>query len=135
VRSGSDNWDDVGYWSIYAGVATEKVQETVRAILDELKKAVDTGVTNEEVAVAKKRLLTMISFKAEDPEFMAEFYGQQELRHQPILTIADYFKKIEAVTKKEIDGLIRNYVVAKHLNLAVVWNKPKDEKLVDVLRL
>ncbi|HCM82010.1 MAG: hypothetical protein UV63_C0044G0012 [Microgenomates group bacterium GW2011_GWC1_43_11] len=135
IRSGSDNWDDVGCWSIYAGVATEKVQEAVTAILGELTKAVDKGVTDEEVAVAKKRLLTMLSFKTEDPEFMAEFYGQQELRHLPILTISDYFKKIEAITKGDIDKLVKKYIVEKTLNLAVVWNKGHDDSLVQLLRI
>jgi len=135
VRSGSDNWDDVGYWSIYAGVATEKVREAVTAIIDELKKAADSGVTEDEVKVAKKRILTMISFKAEDPEFMAEFYGQQELRHLPILAIDEYFKKIKEVSKKDIHALLKKYIVQKCLNLAVVWNKPEDETLVELLRL
>jgi len=135
VRSGSDNWDDVGCWSIYAGVATEKVRETVSAIMDELKKAVDKGVTDEEVRVAKKRILTMISFKTEDPEFMAEYYGQQELRQVPILTIDDYFEKIKAVTKEDIGALLKKYIVTQTLNLAVVWNKPEDEKLMKLLKI
>lgn len=135
VRSGSDNWDDVGCWSIYAGVATEKVGVTVSAIIDELKKAVDKGVTDEEVNVAKKRILTMVSFKAEDPEFMAEFYGQQELRHLPIFTIDEYFKKIEQVSKRDIDIVIKKYILEKTLNLAVVWSKSKDEKLIQLLKI
>ncbi len=134
IRSGSDNWDDVGYWSIYAGVATEKVGTAVSAILEELKKVTDNGVTEKEVTVAKKRLLTMMSFKSEDPEFMAEYYGQQELRHLPILTISDYFKKIQGVTKEDIDMLIRKYILEKTLNLAVVWNKEGDGKLGDLLQ-
>ena len=135
VRSGSDNWDDVGNWSIYAGVATEKVGVAVSAIIDELKKAVDKGVTDEEVNVAKKRILTMVSFKAEDPEFMAEFYGQQELRHLPILTIDEFFEKIKAVTKEDIGECIKKYIIEQTLNLAVVWNKPEDEKLIKLLKI
>ena len=107
----------------------------VSAIIDELKKAVDKGVTDEEVNVAKKRILTMVSFKAEDPEFMAEFYGQQELRHLPILTIDDYFEKINAVTKEDVANLIKKYIIEQTLNLAVVWNKPKDEKFIELLKI
>jgi predicted Zn-dependent peptidase len=135
VRSGSDNWDDVGYWSIYAGVATEKVHEAVSAIMEELSKAVAKGVTDEEVMVAKKRILTMISFKTEDPEFMAEFYGQQELRHLPILTIPEYFKKIESVTKEEINTLLKKYIIQNTVNLAVVWNKPEDSTFLELLKI
>jgi predicted Zn-dependent peptidase len=125
----------VGNWSIYAGVATEKVGVAVSAIIDELKKAVDKGVTEEEVNVAKKRILTMVSFKTEDPEFMAEFYGQQELRHLPILTIDEFFEKIEEVTKEDIASLIKKYIIEQTLNLAVVWNKPEDKKLITLLKI
>lgn len=135
IKSGSDNWDDVGYWSIYAGVATEKVGVAVSGVMDELKKALDKGVKDEEVAVAKKRFLTMISFRTEDPEFMAEYYGQQELHHLPLLTIEDYFKKIKEVTKEDIHRLIKKYFVEQCLNLAVVWNKPTDKNLINLLKL
>jgi predicted Zn-dependent peptidase len=135
VRSASDGWDDVGYWSIYAGVATEKVEETVKAITEELTKVVQSGVTDEEVVVAKKRLLTMLAFRSEDPEFMNEYYGRQELYHQPILTLDDYFAHITAVSKESINALVRKYILTQTMNLAVVWNKPDDEKLVQLLKI
>jgi len=133
IRSGADTWDDVGYWSIYAGVATEKVKETVEGIMDELKKAVELGVTDEEVAVAKKRLLTMIAFKSEDPEFMTEFYGRQELYHLPIMTVDGYMKIIESITAEQIHAMIKKYFVTNTLNLAVVWNREADDSLISLL--
>jgi predicted Zn-dependent peptidase len=135
IRSASDNWDDVGYWSIYAGVATVKVKEAVSAIISELEKVKDGGVTEDEVAVAQKRIITMLSFKTEDPEFMAEYYGKQELYHLPIMTIDQYIREIRGVTSQKVNNLLRKYFVQKYLNLAVVWNKPKDENLVDLLKI
>jgi len=133
IRSSSDNWADVGYWSIYAGVATEKVEEATRAILHELGKAAEKGVTEEEIAVSKKRIKTVLAFKSEDPEFFTEFYGRQELYGMPILTIEDYIKAIDKVTKDDINRLLKRYVVTKTLNMALVWNKPREawiEKLL-----
>jgi len=135
IRSTADNWKDVGYWSIYAGVATAKVEETVTAIMHELSNVVAHGVTNAEVAVAKKRLKTMLAFRSEDPEFLNEFYGRQELFGQKLITLDDYIAKIDAITKKDIDILVPKYIQQKTLNLAVVWNKPKDEKLLKLLTL
>lgn len=135
IRSSADHWKDVGYWSMYAGVATDKVEEAVKAILAELTKAVRQGVTNEEVIVAQKRLKTMLAFKSEDPEFMGEFYGRQELFGQKMLTLAEYLAKIEAVTKHDIDTLLPKYIRQETLNLALVWNKPKEEKLLKLLRV
>ena len=135
IRSASDTWEDVGYWSIYAGVATEKVGEAVRGIVDEMKKVLDHGVTDEEVRIAVKRLKTMIAFRAEDPEFANEWYGRQEVYHEPIMTLSDYVKRIEAVTKQEIDSIVRKYIIPQTLNLALVWNRPKDESLVELLKI
>jgi predicted Zn-dependent peptidase len=135
IRSSSDNWKDVGYWSIYAGVATDKVEETVKAIMHELTKAVAHGVTNAEVAVAKKRLKTILAFQSENPEFMGEFYGRQELFGQKRITLDEYLAKIDAITKKQIDTLLPKYIRQETLNLALVWNKPRDEKLYKLLTL
>lgn len=135
IRSSADSWKDVGYWSIYAGVATAKVEETVEAVMHELSKVAEHGVTTSEVAVAKKRLKTMLAFKSEDPEFLNEFYGRQELFGQKFITLDEYLAKIDAVTKKDIDILLPRYIQQKTLNLAVVWNKPKDRDLVKLLKI
>jgi predicted Zn-dependent peptidase len=135
IRSSADNWKDVGYWSIYAGVATVKVEETVKAIMHELSNVVTHGVTDSEVVVAKKRLKTMLAFRSEDPEFLNEFYGRQELFRQKIITLDQYLAKIEAITKRDIDILLPRYIRQETLNLAVVWNKAKEEKLVTLLKI
>ena len=135
IRSSHDHYEDVGNWSIYAGVATEKVSEAVGAIMGELTKVVESGVTEGEVAIAVKRMKTMVAFRAEDPEFMNEWYGRQEVYRQPIMTLASYVKRIESVTKQEIDRVVRKYIVPKTLNLAVVWKKSEDTRLLDLLRV
>lgn len=135
IRSTADNWKDVGYWSIYAGVATIKVHQTVTAIMHELTKVVAHGVTKEEVTIAKKRLKTMLAFKSEDPEFMGEYYGRQELFDQRLITLDEYLAKIDAITKKDIDVLLPKYIRRETLNLALVWNKPHDEKLLSLLKI
>ncbi len=135
ISSSSNHFDDVGNWCIYAGVATERVAEAVKTILAEVSKVIAKGVTEEEVAVAGKRLKTLLAFKSEDPEFFAEYYGRQEAYRMPIVTIEEYFKRIDATTKDEINGLIRKYIKAATLNMALVWSKPKDNKLEQLLKI
>ncbi len=135
IRSSSDTFDDVGYWSIYAGVATDKVGEATAGIMKELQKVKQEGVTEEEVIIAIKRLKTMLAFRAEDPEFATEWYGRQELYHLPMLSLTEYMKRIEMVTKDDINMLIKKYFVTETLNLAVVWNRPEDKSLVELLNI
>ena len=77
----------------------------------------------------------MLTFRAEDPEFLNEYYGRQELLDSTIIPLEDYHKKLEAVTKDQINELVRKYIVTNTLNLALVWNKPSDDKLKDLLSL
>lgn len=135
VRSGSSSYADVGSWDIYAGVATEKVAETTKAIMEELAKAKDGGVTDEELVVAKKRLKTILAFKSEDPEFWTEWYGRSDVFGMPLMTLEDYINKVEKVTKEEIHALVAKYFVTNNLNMAVVWNKPRDEQLLNLLSI
>jgi len=90
-------------------------------------------VTEGELTVARKRLKTMLAFKSEDPEFFTEFYGRQELYGMPILTIEDYIDKIDNVTKRQIDQLLKKYIVTTTLNMALVWNREREKKLEKLL--
>ncbi|MBI5620091.1 insulinase family protein [Candidatus Gottesmanbacteria bacterium] len=135
IRSSQSSYADVGNWSIYAGVATDKVEEATQAILAELVKAAEKGVTEEEVAVAKKRLKTIIAFKSEDPEFLGEYFGRQEVYREPIETLDDYIKQIDKVTKEQINKLAKTYLVQRTLNMAVVWNRGRDATLEKLLTL
>lgn len=135
IRSTSDSWKDVGNWNIYAGVATEKVEEALKAILAELAKARDKGITKEELTIAKKRLKTFLAFRSEDPEFFTEWYGRQEVYGQEILTVDDYVKRIDKITKEDINRLIHKYFRTETLNMALVWNRDKDDTLERLLKL
>lgn len=135
VRSGTSTYADVGNWDIYAGVATEKVEEATKTILEELAKARDNGVTDEELAVAQKRLIAMFAFKSEDPEFFSEWFGRAELFGMPLMTVDDYINKLQSVTKEDINALAKKYLKTETLNMSLVWNKPRDEKLVELLHI
>jgi predicted Zn-dependent peptidase len=116
-------------------VATTRVEEAIKAVCEELSKAKNKGVTDDEVTVAKKRLKTIISFRSENPEFLTEFYGRQEVYNQPIMTLEEYISRIEKVTKEEINLLLKKYLKTETLNLALVWNKPDNDKLLDLLKI
>lgn len=135
VRSGSSAYADVGSWDIYAGVATDKVEEATKAILAELSKVREGGVTDEELAIAKKRLIAMFSFKGEDPEFFTEWYGRSELFGLPLLTLDDYISKIKSISKEDIHVLAKKYLRTETLNMSLVWNKPRDETLLNLLHI
>src|SRR3989344_5429054 len=135
IYASSDSWADTGYWSIYAGVATEKVEQATRAILAEITKVAEKGVTEEEVKIAKKRIKTILAFKSEDPEFQNEYYGRRELYGESILTLDQYVAKIERVRREDVEKVARHYITDKTLNMAMVTSKAKDTKILEMLHL
>jgi predicted Zn-dependent peptidase len=135
IRSSNTAYADVGSWDIYAGVATNKVEEATKAIIEELAKAKEMGVTEEELVVARKRLKTILAFKSEDPEFWVEWYGRAELFGMPLVTLEEYVQKIEKVKVGDINSLIKKYFTQETLNMSLVWNKPREEKLLALLSL
>ncbi|MBU1327045.1 insulinase family protein [Patescibacteria group bacterium] len=135
ISSQGATYEDVGNWSIVSGVATGQVEEAIRVVVAELAKVKEYGVDPEEVEVSKKRLSALLAFKSEDPAFINEYYSRQEIYRMPILTIEDYLKKVQKVTKGDIDVLARKYLKTETLNLALVWNKPREEKLERLLKL
>jgi len=135
IHSDSSNYAEVGSWEIHSGVATDKVGEATKAILAELVKVKNTGITEGELQVAKKRLAAMLAFRSEDPEFFVEWYGRQEVYQMPIITTLGYLEKISQVTREEINLLASKYLKTPNLNLALVWNKPWEEKFATWLQL
>ena len=92
-------------------------------------------MTDEELTIAKKRLIALFAFKSEDPEFFSEWYGRAELFDMPLLNIDDYIEKIQAITKDDINALAKKYLKTETLNMSLVWNKPREEKLVELLKI
>lgn len=133
IRSGSSSYADVGSWDIYAGVATEKVEEATKAIIAELAKVRDGGITEEELVIAKKRVKTVLAFKSEDPEFWTEWYGRGDVYGMPLFSMEEYTKKLDVVNVSDVNRLVQQYITPSRMNMALVWSKPREEKLLDVL--
>ena len=53
----------------------------------------------------------------------------------PLMTIDDYIAKIQSITKEDINVLAKKYLKTETLNMSLVWNKPRDEKLLQKLIL
>jgi predicted Zn-dependent peptidase len=135
IRSTSSTYQEVGSWDIYAGVATEKVEEATKAIIEELHKANGYGITADELIVAKKRLKTMLAFRSEDPEFWTEWYSRAELYDMPLMSMEDYIKKIEKISVETINDLVKKYFKTQNLNMALVWSKKQDDSLKELLKI
>lgn len=91
-----------GHFNIYAGVAHDKVEETVREIKNELERLATDGVSDEELAMAKTQAETAFIFSLESTSTLMFSLGRHRLLLDRLFSVDDSIEKYNAVTKADI---------------------------------
>ncbi len=115
-----------GAFTVYAGVAPDKIDVAVEAILEQLR-SVKENVTEGELTRAKELSKGRLYLRLEDSRNVALWYGGQELLLQQILSMDDVISIVDAVSLDELKGVAGDVLVEAGLNLAVT-GPVKDEK-------
>ncbi len=113
-------YEDVGQGVIYAGTDLARVDETVTAIVDELRKLRDALVPEEELQRTKELRKGRLLMGLEDSRSVASWVGSQELVYGEIKTPEEVAEKIQAVTAEEVYELSKELFRSELLNLALI---------------
>ena len=111
---------DVGQGVVYAGTDLERVEETVGAIVAELRKLVEVPVPADELQRTKDLRKGRLLMGLEDSRSVASWIGSQELTYGEIKTPEEVMTKIEAVTVEEVQELSRELFRGDLMSLALV---------------
>ena len=91
-----------GFFSIYAGVAHDKAEETLEAIRYELDALREKGVTDEELSMAKEQVKSSYIFGLENINSRMFSIGKNKLLLDKVYTPEEVLGKFDAVTRKDI---------------------------------
>ena len=91
-----------GFFNIYAGVAHEKLEETVRAITDEIGMLCEDGVTDDELAMAKEQMKSSFIFGLENINSRMFNIGKNKLLLDKVYEADEVLQGYDAVTKEDI---------------------------------
>jgi predicted Zn-dependent peptidase len=118
---------DVGQGVMYAGTDPERVEETVEALVGELRKLRDVPVPEEELRRTKELRQGRLLMGFEDSRSVAAWIGSQEATYGEIKTPEEVMAKIEAVTVEDVQELARELFRPERLNLALIgpYEDPK----------
>ncbi|KKS73461.1 MAG: Peptidase M16 domain protein, partial [Parcubacteria group bacterium GW2011_GWF2_42_7] len=105
VRAGNDAYTDHGFFQISVGVDNKRIEEVLKAILEECQKLKTAGVGEEELKKVKEFLIGNMKLSLESTDDIANFYGGQELLKRELKNAEDKAKEIRKVTAKEIQTL------------------------------
>lgn len=125
VRAMADQMTDAGVLIVTAGVKNEQATEAAGAIITELKRLRDGDITEEELAMHKDSTLGRLALNWEDSQYLAGYYGEQQLLLGEVKTTAERLKDITAVTRDQVVRMAGEIVKDDGLNMAAIG--PQDE--------
>ena len=120
VFSYNIEYDDAGKWVIYAGVEVGKVKDAISAILQELRRLRDEGITAEELQRVKEQTKGGMLLGLETTGAVAARNGSHIARYGDIVPVEQVVAEIEAVTQEDILRVAQRLIRPEALNLAVI---------------
>ena len=126
---------DVGQGVVYAGTDLERVEETIGAIVEELRKLRDELVPEEEHERTKTLRKGRLLMGLEDSRSVAAWIGSQEATYGEIKTPEEVMEKIDAVTRDEVHELSRELFRSDRLSLALIGPYQDAQPFEELLRL
>lgn len=135
VHASNEPSTDHGAFLVSAGVANNRVEEVVRAILAELALLTRELVSKEELDKVKEHLVGMMYLGLESSDSLAEFCGIQEVLRKEIKTPKEKERLIRAVTATEVRNMARKIFTDKNLNLALVGPFTDNQEFQKILTL
>jgi zinc protease len=111
-----------GAFRISASTKTESTVATIQTILAEVEKLRQEGVTDEEVATAKEKVINSFVFNFDRPQKTLSRLFRYDYYAYPKDYLAQYQKAIAAVTKADVLRVAKQYVDPSKFIITTVGN-------------
>lgn len=120
IQTTTDDYQDIGVISTRSGVDLKRVDDAIKAIIEEYVKVLKSGIPQDEVKKAKDYLKGKIVLRLEDSEEFAHLLGKQELLHEKIKTPEEILKAIDKVTADDIKRVSEDLFKEDELRIALI---------------
>ena len=105
MYSFASGYSDSGYFGLYAGCTTGKVDEVVRLLGAGLDELASDGVTDVELERAQGQICGGMVLGLEDSGSRMSRLGKAELVHGEYVTVDDALTRVRAVTAADVQQL------------------------------
>jgi len=126
---------DTGDLVIAAGLDTNRLPETLRLILRELKRLTETPPPAAELKRARDYVLGQLDLSLEGTENQMMWLGEQLIGYGRIVSPAEVKRRLHQVRPSEIRALAREIFRTDRLNLALVSPLRDETKIKGLLQL
>jgi len=119
---------DHGFFGVASGLALDKIEEAIKVMYQEFIQISNQPVNQKELQKAKDYIKGKMTLGLEGSDEYAFFYGLQQLFYRRTFSLAEIFKKIDAVNSRMVQNLSRDVFRPKNINLAILGPfQKKDE--------
>jgi predicted Zn-dependent peptidase len=120
VGAGGSTFSDIGIFTIYAGTSPEHMDEVVDLSLNELRRVVREGVSEEELTLVKEQAMSSILLGLESSSARASTLARQEIIHGRRISPDEIIKRIEAVSPEEVQQVARKFFTSENISLGAL---------------
>ena len=111
---------DTGTVGAYAGVAEDRTEEALQAILAQFDLMRQELVAEDELQAARQFIRGRLALSLEDPFTLASWYARQELLEPEVLEPEEALTRIDSVQAEHIRNMAQAMFRPDRLNLAIV---------------
>jgi len=134
IRAYNDAYTDHGFLQISAGVDNKRVNEVIKAILNECNILKKEKINKEELEKVKEYLIGNMKLSLESSDDIANFHGGQELLKREIHSAEQKAKEIRKITTSQIQNLAKDIFKNNKLNLALIGPFKEKARFLKILK-
>ena len=122
VGAAGSTFSDIGVFNVYAGTSPEQLDEVLELALDELRIAVHSDVTEEELTIAKDQAISAILLGLESSSARASTLARQEIIHGRRISPDEVIERIRAITTADLKQIAGQYFTSEQMALGALGN-------------
>ncbi len=135
VGSYSREHHDAGKWVVYGSVEPDNLRPCVETTMRELRAALASGITDEELTRVKEQVKGGMLLSLEDTWSVASRNGSHQQRYGRVIPVEQVVREVEQVTREDVLRVAGRVLQEGALHMAVIGPYEDGGELLPLLRL
>lgn len=132
IASFYNAYKDSGYWTIYAGTSTEKINVLVNNIISELENIRNYPISEEELNRSKQQIKNSFLLSMEDTVYRMLKLAKHEIYFGRYFSVEEILSDIDKVSSKDVKRLAGDILPSRNFT-ATFLGKIKESQLPEIL--
>ncbi|MBU4452917.1 insulinase family protein [Patescibacteria group bacterium] len=130
IHSRVGTYEDVGTFTIFAGLDSGRLAEAMKTMFKEIEKIKKYGITAKELQYTKEHVEGAMKLNLEDSSSQAEFYAKQELFLGEAKTPQERLAELQAIKRSDVQRVAMEVLDFSKASIAVIGPYKTDEQFL-----